>query len=141
MRKPYILGILAAVILIVGSVFIFSPSSNLPVPSQQTTQNREISVSLSIDGLYDAKSITTQPDETFLSLLQRLNVTDPRLLLKTKEYSGLGVLVEGIGELQNGTDNKYWQYTVNGVMPQIGADKFIVSNGDQIEWSFKASEQ
>ena len=141
MKKYYTLGILAVIILIVGSVIVFSLSTNTSVPAQQNIQNAEISVSLSIDGLYETKLFNAQSGETVLSLLQRLNMTDPRLALGVKEYSGLGVLVENIGKLRNGTDNKYWQYTVNGVMPQIGANKFTLSNGDQIKWSFATSAQ
>jgi len=141
MKKYYILGILVAFTFIVGSVVVFSPSSNTTTPSQKNTQNSEISISLSIDGLYEAKTVTAHSDETALSLLQRLNIDDPRLALRVKEYSGLGALVENIGELHNGTDNKYWQYTVNGVMPQIGTDKFTLSSGDHIKWSFTTSSQ
>ncbi len=141
MKKYYLVGILAALVLIIGGIFTFSPSQSTPASSQQNTQTAEISVTLSIDRLYEAKSVTAQSGETLLSLMQRLDTIDPSLLLKTKEYSGLGILIEGIGELQNGTDGKYWQYTVNGVMPQIGADKLILSTGDQIVWSFKASQE
>jgi len=141
MKKYYLVGISVALVLVVGGTIIFSPPSSNPAPIQQNTQNVEISVTLSVDEIYESKIITAQSDETLLSLMQRLNTIDPNLSLETKEYSGLGVLIEGIGKLHNGTDDKYWQYTVNYVMPQIGADKYTLSNGDQVEWSFKKSEQ
>jgi hypothetical protein len=137
MKKYYILGIL----LIAGGIAIFSQSPGNPALAEQNKQNAEIFISLSIDGLYKAETVAAQSGETLLSLMERLNTTDPNFSLKTKEYSGLGVLIEGIGKLQNGTENKYWQYTVNGIAPQIGADKFTLSNNDKIEWLFKTYDQ
>ena len=143
MKKNYIFGILAIIILVVGSIYFFSPSPSPTAPSQQSTKNgnASISVSLSIGGLYDTRQVTAQSGETVLSLLQRLNTADTNIKLGMKEYSGLGTLVENIGELRNGAGNKYWQYSVNDVMPQIGADKFLLSDGDQIRWSFSESAE
>ncbi len=59
-----------------------------------------------------------------------------KMELTTKEYSGLGTLVESMGGNTNGTNDQYWQYKVNGIMPQIGADKLEVKSGDTIEWYF-----
>ena len=39
----------------------------------------------------------------------------------------------------NGTDEKYWQYLVDGIMPQIGADQYILKDGESIEWNFEKS--
>jgi len=62
------------------------------------------------------------------------------LQLKSKSYGEMGVLVEAMGDKTNGTDNSYWQYTVNGEAPMIGADSYILVDGDLVEWEFKASE-
>lgn len=141
MKKQYTYGIIIVLILVVGGAFVFYPSPDVTIPPQETVQNNEISVSLSVEGVYESKTVTAHSDETALSLLERLNEEDSQVTLEVKKYSGLGSLVENIGELHNGTDNKYWQYTVNDVMPQIGADKFTLSNGDQIKWFFNTSTQ
>ncbi len=52
----------------------------------------------------------------------------------------MGVLVDAMGDHVNGTDNKYWQYEVNGEAPMIGADKYELQGGDSVVWEFKASE-
>ena len=49
---------------------------------------------------------------------------------------GMGVLVENIDGVKNGTENKYWQYWVNGELPMVAADKKEVENGNKIEWKF-----
>jgi len=90
----------------------------------------------------------TKPDITFeftrpmtaLSYLEFINSNDPRLQLTTKEYKGLGTLVIQLGEHKNGDDNKYWQYFVNGKMPQVSADKYQLQDGDKLEWKFISSQ-
>jgi hypothetical protein len=51
----------------------------------------------------------------------------------------MGVLVKSIDGVENGTDNKYWQYWVNGELPMVAADKKEVEAGDRIEWKFESS--
>jgi hypothetical protein len=46
-------------------------------------------------------------------------------------------LINTINNAVGGTDGKYWQYYVNGELPTIGADKYIISNGDVLTWSFE----
>jgi hypothetical protein len=58
------------------------------------------------------------------------------LSLAYEEYAGLGVLVTEIGDKKNGEDNKYWQYWVNGVSPEVGAGNYKIQKGDVIEWKF-----
>ena len=112
--------------------------------SQQSTQTdsspQSQAISLTIEGLLQAKPITIAVDQTVLQVLQTLNDTDQKVRLTTKEYSGLGVLVESLGGMSNGTNAKYWQYKVNGTMPQIGADQYKLKAGDSVEWYFAKPE-
>ena len=55
--------------------------------------------------------------------------------IKLKERNAL--LIDSINNVENGEDGKYWQYYVNEDIPMIGADKYIVTNGDYIEWRFE----
>ncbi|MEK7582030.1 MAG: DUF4430 domain-containing protein [Patescibacteria group bacterium] len=135
-----IVGIGLLVIALAIGIFIYTgktiPSENNI--NQEVTQTSNIS--LTIEGLYSSKSISISEKETVLKILQTLNSENPQLKLSTKEYSGLGVLVESMNGNKNGTDDKYWQYKVNAVMPQIGADKLELKNGDSVEWYFSKSE-
>jgi hypothetical protein len=97
-------------------------------------------VTLSIEGVSTDTPRAITSGETALQLLEALNATDPNLKLTTKAYSGMGVLVEGIGGKTNGTDQKYWQYKVNGTMPMVGADQYQLASGDSIEWYFTGSQ-
>ena len=131
----------ALVLALVVVVFVYT--SQAPTPVQPTNQetSRINSISLSIQGLYAHKQIETTSEETVLEVLQTLNAADPQLQLSTKTYPGLGVLVDGMYGMKNGDNKKYWQYKVNGVMPQIGADAYKLKNGDSVEWFFGASQE
>jgi hypothetical protein len=54
-------------------------------------------------------------------------------------YPGMGDLITGIGGFTNGTGENYWQYTVNGVYMQVGADEYAPKAGDSIVWKFMKS--
>lgn len=57
-----------------------------------------------------------------------------------QRYDGLGILITQIGEKENGQDQKYWQYTVNGVTPLVSVDNFYPEANDTVEWVFRESE-
>lgn len=75
---------------------------------------------------------------TVLDVLQQA-ADEYGMKLKTKTYEGMGVLVEGIGDLMGGQDNKYWLYYVNGEMPLNSVDQQKVIPGDNIEFRFEES--
>jgi len=97
-------------------------------------------VTLTIDSVYTDKQIAVSSDETVLRVLERLNGMDSALQLRTKEFAGLGTMVESMGEYTNGTDGKYWQYFVNGILAPVGADSYAPAQDDRIEWKFTAPE-
>lgn len=61
------------------------------------------------------------------------------LALKTKNYENLGVLIEAIGEIENGQDGQYWFYYVNKEAPMVAADKNLLKPGDNVEFKFEKS--
>lgn len=124
--------------LLFGVSAIINRNEVTKEPVQIATQTQTITVT--IEGLYSDKNVQISSSETALEILQRLDTQDEEVQLLTREYSGLGVLVESIGGNSNGMNDEYWQYKVNGVMPQIGADKLEIKNGDAIEWYFARSE-
>ncbi len=132
----YIIVILAIIvgISVIGNKF-YAP--NIETPGEEM---RDTAITLRIDGLNLTERYDVSENTSVLALLQEIDKSDADLKLKTKEYSGLGALVISMGNKENGKDNKYWQYYVNGIMPQVGADKYILQNGDIVEWRFAASE-
>lgn len=58
------------------------------------------------------------------------------LNLKTKEYS-IGIMIEAIGDKENGQDGKYWMYYINGKLAGVSADKQKLAADDKVEFRFE----
>lgn len=88
----------------------------------------------------NVKSYRVVPDKdsTVFSLLNKLS-KEENFPVNSTFYKDMGILVESIDGIQNGTDNKYWQYWVNGDLPMVAADKKEVKANDKIEWRFAPS--
>ncbi|XOB40482.1 MAG: DUF4430 domain-containing protein [Candidatus Nealsonbacteria bacterium] len=82
--------------------------------------------------------IVPSEDSTVFSLLEELSQRE-NFELESTLYEGMGVFVESIDGLRNGTQDKYWQYWVNNELPQVAADKMQIKKNDVIEWRFEAS--
>jgi hypothetical protein len=132
---------LGAIILVFAAIFALNSfTAKAPATDAVLEASQMVQVSLSVQGLYDSKSVSVADGGSVLDVLKTVNSSDSSLALKTKEYSGLGTLVESMGGMTNGGDKKYWQYFVNGSMPQVGADKYQLKGGEKIEWKFEASQ-
>ncbi len=80
--------------------------------------------------------IVISSDSTVFSLLEELSQINNFELLSTL-YKDMGVFVESIDGLKNGTENKYWQYWVNDKLGEVASDKKKVKGSDKIEWKFE----
>jgi hypothetical protein len=90
------------------------------------------------NGIINSFKISSSKNSTVFSLLEELSQRE-KFKIEFTTYQGMGVLVKSIDGVENGTDNKYWQYWVNGELPMVAADKKEVEAGDRIEWKFESS--
>jgi len=90
------------------------------------------------NGIINSFKISPSKNSTVFSLLEELSQRES-FKIESTTYQGMGVLVKSIDGVENGTDNKYWQYWVNGELPMVAADKKEVKSGDKIEWKFESS--
>ncbi len=135
-----IIGLAAIVVLVIGLPVLLQDKPQNSAPQNTTTVASQELITLSIEGLFENKQVAITPEQTLLQVMQVLNNNDSSIRLLTKDYSGLGTLVEGLGSLTNSTNGEYWQYKVNGVMPQIGAGEYKLQVGDKVEWYFAKSD-
>jgi len=91
------------------------------------------------NGKIISSQMVISEDSTVFSLLGEMSQKE-NFKVESKEYKDMGILVESIDGVKNGTDNKYWQYWVNGDLPMVAADKKEVKKGDNIEWKFAPAE-
>jgi len=73
---------------------------------------------------------------TAFSLLEGLAQRE-NFEIESTLYEGMGVFVESIDGVKNGTAGKYWQYWVNDELPPVASDKKKVKEGDKVEWKFE----
>jgi len=78
-------------------------------------------------------------DSTVYSLLEELAKKE-KFTIEINFYPEMGIFVRSISEAKGGTDNKWWQYWVNGTLSDVAADKKQVKNGDKIEWKFEVAQ-
>lgn len=134
-QRWQVIAVTALVVLAAVSIFTYTSTTQAPTRSESI----QGSITLTVEGFAAPFHASISEGETVLEVLQDRATEDSDFGLVTKEYSGLGTLVEEIHGMKNGTDNKYWQYKVNGVMPQVGAASLILHDGDSVEWFFAAS--
>lgn len=133
--KKHILFSVVLLLLALGALTYFTlPSvSEAPSVSQQT-----FSVTFSVEGL-ETHTTSVSEGTTALALL-REEAEEDGFAFVEKEYAGMGILVEQIGDQKNGTDGKYWMYTINGALAPVGADAYELKPNDVIEWTFAVPE-
>lgn len=108
-------------------------------PAPQEAANESIGVTLAIEGVLPLHATTVKKGTTALEFL-RNESHETGFALEEKEYAGLGSMVERIESFENGTNGKYWTYTVNGAFAAVGADAYELRPQDAIEWTFVVPE-
>jgi len=78
-------------------------------------------------------------ETTAYDLLVRASIRE-NIPLNTTDYPDLGILIDGIGNYQGGTDNLYWFLYVDGKMSEKSADNTMVSPGEKVEFKFEESQ-
>lgn len=76
-------------------------------------------------------------ETTVLELLEELDES-MGLNVKSKKYD-FGTMIESLLDFDNGVDDKYWQYYVNGQLSMNSVDQQKVFDGDKIEFKFEES--
>ena len=139
LKKIKVLILVIALAVVGSGLIIFANKSqyDLPAPTAEEQKTAtEQAVLVIDDGQGNPKTFNVEFNQgnTVFALL-RAEAEKSGLDLKIKIYD-IGVLVEGIGGVENGENGKYWLYYVNGEMPMVSADKNQVKPGDKIEFKY-----
>jgi hypothetical protein len=131
-----------AVLLVLSLVALSFTGTALKVPQKSEVwveKSDQTSVRIIIRGdswtLID--NLVAYQGDTAFSLLERSGQQNGFSVDSTYYTAFDSTLVNSINNVVGGTDGKYWQYYVNGNLPTIGADKYIIANGDLLTWSFE----
>ena len=145
MKKIYILtGIIVGIIIIVSGWLMFSDRFEQPIfrkeiktPQENIKKEEVVLIIDSDEGDLKTFKITFNEGMTAFDVLEG-KTGELRLDLKTNSFD-IGIMVEAIGDKENGQDGKYWLYYINGEMPMVAADKQEIEPGDKIEFKFEKS--
>jgi hypothetical protein len=131
-----------AVLLVLSLVALSFTGTALKVPQKSEVwveKSDQTSVRIIIRG--DTWTLTDNlvayQGDTAFSLLERSGQQNGFSVEATYYVQFDSTLVNSINNAVGGTNGKYWQYYVNGKLPDVGADKCILINGDVLTWSFE----
>lgn len=148
----YYLGKMKLLLIAIGIVFvgfvfswfkifgILQPEQNFD--TQNLTEDVSVTpkafiVNLSVDygngktGTYE--NLQSSSQESAYSILKK-KMDETGIEVKSKSYD-FGTMVESIGDV-TASPTYFWAYSVNGQMGNISADKYILKDGDLVEWKF-----
>ena len=102
-------------------------------------QSDQTSVKIVIqgDGWRIEDNIFAYDGDTVFSILKKCSERNGFSFEYTYYEEFDSMLIDSINNDVNGDNGKYWQYYVNEDIPMVGSDKYTVSNGDSILWSFE----
>lgn len=131
--------LLLAFVFVIG--FGLGATVNLPGldSSKLNTPVNENAVSIMIDyGDGEVVTYNNVPVGAGENVFQTTEILakNNNLAFESKNYEGLGTLIEKINTKKNGMDNRYWQYWVNNQKPEVGAGLYVLQSGDLVEWKF-----
>lgn len=130
--------IVAIALLFSAGLYVFLTPQKVTAPEVRRAPEA-ISVEISIEGFLASTSLSILSGTNLLDATRDVARTYA-IDIHEETYDGLGTLITGFGTTTNGTGNRYWQYTVNGTMPMVGAGALTLSPGDSIRWYFAESE-
>lgn len=99
----------------------------------------QIATSIAIESAAAPTPIEVADGSSALDQLRQF-AGERSLPMATKDYGGLGTMVEQIGTLKSGMGGKYWHFYVNGKLAPVGAGAYVLKSGDSIEWRFATPE-
>ncbi len=131
-----------AILLVFSLVALSFTGTALKVPQNSeiwVEKSNQTSVKILINGAgwTITDNLVAYPGDTAYSLLERSAQQNGFTVESTYYEQFDSTLINSINNAVGGTDGKYWQYYVNGQLPEIGADKCILTNGDVVSWSFE----
>lgn len=147
--KSKILFVISILVALIAG-FLFGKASNLNLPTSADKSGQE---PFAIDESAQTVSMMLDFGDGTFQVFDNLKFVQGESLFditkRVAEDNGIefifdppgefGVFVRQIKDRKNGQENRYWQYWVNNVQVQLAADRYILKDGDVIEWQFVKS--
>lgn len=112
-------------------------SISLAKENKETNKIKKVEPFISLIVSGDNYEIPFIEGDTVYTAMQRLQVENiNNFNFKYREYPSLGVFVNEINGIKDG-DGRYWFYYINKKEASIGISKYILKEGDIINWELK----
>ena len=131
-----------AVLLVLGLIALSFTGTAATIPQKsevwvEKSDQTSIRIIITTDSWTITDNLVAKPGDTAYSVLQR-SAQENSFSIDATYYAQFdSTLINSINNAVGGTDGNYWQYYVNGRLPEVGADKYPVTNGDVLTWSFE----
>ena len=130
-------GFIVAWFRFFGAVQTEPGSNNVNTTTTAPGQTAKINVGIDVDygngKVISYDSLEVNNGETAYSLLVK-KMQEKNVTVKTKTYD-YGTMVQSIDNIEASATN-YWAYSVNGQAGSVAADKYVLKNGDLVEWKY-----
>lgn len=131
-----------AMLLVLGLIMLSFTGTALQVPQKSEVwveKSDQTSVQIYVvgDSWTLSDNLVAYQGDTALTLLQRCAEKNGFTVESTYYAQFDSTLINSINDDVSGSYGKYWQYYVNEQLPIVGADKYYLTNGDMVKWSFE----
>ncbi len=135
-----LIGLSSVAVFLFGYAIGTAPRLRVDLPILNQDRHAKVSLLINDGETMRAFSGEAIPEPaTVLALLQQVT-TQNRLTLDVDKSSSMGAFVKLVADKANGDSNRYWQYYVDGEQPLVAADKYELSGGEVVLWTFSKSE-
>ena len=144
-KNSLIFGILFIVIgILIGGTLSYIYLENFS-QIEKAPESSTITVTLIIDFGNNTtmvfENITPEDPTAYGLLMECAKPEHGNFTVKSTYYAAYdSMFVEAIEGVENGDNGKYWQYYVNGELPMVGANKYVLKDGDIVKWVFEVPE-
>lgn len=125
--------------IIILAVIIIGITSGCLKQETNGDIKKEVSATVKIDfgnETEETYEITTKNNTVYGFLLEAAKKGE--FSVNTTYYGTFdSIFIDSISNIENGQDNKFWIYYINGESGSAGVDKQNVENNDLIEWKFE----
>lgn len=133
---------LPAVLLVLGLVILSFSGTAMKVPQKsevwfEKSDQTSVRMVINGDGWTIKDNLIAYKGDTAYSILERCSEENGFTVDAVYYAQFDSTLINSINNAVGGTNGKYWQYYVNGELPNVGADKYLLANGDSLLWSFE----
>ena len=140
MKKTFIWPLAIFIVLAAATFFFIKQANNTPtnLPTYSPSYDWRLSFEFSPEEIIETDFSSSVP----LSLFQITQDIAHREAwdFDYQDYGTMGILVNQIKDKESGQEQKYWQYFVGDIQPQISADQYFPDNETHITWKFQTSD-